>query len=184
MEKKSIFYILLCLFLFSILCYNFFGITDKQLQATGPTKIKFERMSCNEVAELLGEALKIKESASIILMDDIYTDYGSALLAAITISGQQIKGLYKNELFDCEDIAYYIKSHSAYLLSKEYALNSAPVGVAFCKIVPFEGEEKDLYHALNVFILDKKVYLFDAQFADFYEASEYIKIAEVLVILI
>lgn len=172
------------LILFSILYYNFFVVTDRQLQTTGSTKIKFEKMSCNKVARILGKALKIKGSTSIILMDDTYTDYGRDLLNAIITSGQQIEKSYKNELFDCEDIAYYIKSHSAYLLSKKYALNSAPVGIAFCKITVHEEEEGDLYHALNVLILNEKVYIYDAQFNVFYEASEYVKIAEVLVILI
>jgi hypothetical protein len=109
------------------------------------------------------------DKSQILLFDVDYTDYGDLLTTEIEITYSQIKGAYKKLVFDCEDIALYIKSHVSYNLSKRIEKKAVPIGIACLEV----GEEE--FHAVNIFVIKNRVYIFDGQTNNIYTIEEYLK---------
>lgn len=149
--KTKIVYIIFLVILF-LLPNNLSAdsITNKQLKTTLLKQIKIDR-------------------SQILLFDSKYTDYGNLLVFEVGTAYNQIKNSYKESVFDCDDIAFYIKTHVSYKLSKQVGKGAVLIGMACLEI-----EEKD-YHAVNIFIIKNNIYIFDGQIGNIYTIEEYLE---------
>ena len=170
--KKKLLYIIIILFLAS--CCN------KQILLPEKT---FKNLTHSHVGELIIEQTRLSDKTVLLFFDSEYTDYDKSLLAAMVFSAEAVKDKYKDFIFDCDDIAYYIKGRTSKLLADQYTENAAMIGVVFCELLPLVEGDESTYHALNIFVLNEKVYMFDGQLGEMYDAYMYTKIATVILIL-
>jgi len=174
--KRNLLYIIILLFLplFTVSCCT----KDETLP-----ELTSEELTSNQVMALMLTQSGLSDDSLVLMLDNTYTDYRNDLLTNISVAGAEVKGTYKDCLFDCEDIAYYVKGRVSKLIANECNGGAATIGIMFCELQSLEGEEVG-YHALNLFIYDNIVFVFDGQSGKTYTLKSYMEIASIILILI
>lgn len=134
----------------------------------------------DQVEAIFTKQCKCEESC-VISMDEIYEDYP---LARALTKANCMNYEYKSNLFDCDDIAYSVKTLVIEHISEINDSGGAVMfGVAFVE----NRGEKDTEHIVNIGMYKKNIYIYDWQESEeenIIKVKEYLKTHFIHIIII
>lgn len=135
------------LFIVVVLCIIFF-LPNVSL---GGKKI----LTGKEVRLLIEKQTGIIGQHRVLVFDTVFEDRGNLVKREIIKTRNQYDIKYLDYVSDCDDIALFIDAHTTFAITKKYGAGGAVLlGTAYIS-------NEDEYHALNLFVANGVVYLYD-----------------------
>lgn len=114
-------------------------------------------LTAKEVKMLIEQQLGIVGEQRVFVFDKVFEDRGNLVKREIIKTKNRYDIKYKDNIFDCDDIAQFIDAHTTFSIAEKYGPGGAVIlGTAFISC-------EDEYHALNIFMANKVVYIYDYQ---------------------
>lgn len=124
-------------------------------------------LSAEKVRLLIEQQLGIVGEHRVFIFDRVFEDRENLVKREIIKTKNRYNISYKDNIYDCDDIAQFIDAHTTFRIVKKYGPGGAVIlGTAFISC-------KDEYHALNIFVANKIVYIYDYEM-DLFRVAKYL----------
>jgi hypothetical protein len=135
-------------------------------------------LTSTEVKLLIEQQTGIVVQHKVLIFDTVLEDRGNLIKREIIKTKNKYDIKYLDYIFDCDDIALFITAYTKLAIAKKCGDGGAIIlGTAFIS-------SEDEYHALNLFIANGVVYLYDYQENLFTTAKHLSKDIEFILILL